>query len=1058
MRHLRKIKIKRLLVGCLTLLLIGQITAGLAWATVDAPDHYKDNTDYANNLQDEGAATFKFDRSDLYVELDYSNDAGTQEFTYVKGQRAYSTSYDKRIMTFKNGSEYITMDVCNLRRVWIKSTSDFYDDRADRYFFAEISDDAVVDLDFPGLISWVDDHGSTLTSWLQDTLASTETFNSTCADVAGVNKDLTPLGMRKVTINIDLNGGDSDEGGDIVQAENDFTAQDLLDNLYICLKRDGDFVLMHDHETQACAKIEGVDTEDILEDNDNTQKEFTIYTGGARSGDYEVAVLGLGATRTEAEDVQFEQTGSNHKDYRAVRDGDLDIDFPHILSEVQEDPDQYMQKVADLEAAYADLGVEGFSTDTDDDGDSELDDVIGCESGSGPLGWIVCPIINAMVDTVDWVRITVIEPFLKVSPLQTGDSNDATYAVWVQIRNLAYALLIPLFLVMIMSQALSFEVFDAYTVKRALPRIIVATIGIALSYYACAFLIDFFNVLGGGIDNLVTRALEDSGTDINISADSVAASGFVNVAGILGVGGTIWLLTSAAGATIGLFLLMVVLPLVLGVISVFITLIARQAIIMVLVILSPLAFLAYIFPSTESYFKTWFSIFTKVLFMYPLIILLLMAGGLFAAILTSGDQSPLAQIAAIVAVTVPMFLIPATFKMAGSAIGALGGALTNLSGKIRAPLTDRRNPNSAYNMLKNRQRVGQQRTGVRFIRNNVNRKGGISPRRGLAKAYARFGPNLDVAEAGFNEEASKQVEALVNNGKDGYVYAMLGIDKDPRTGKPLEKDAILYAKRNKGNTHLTQASLSYALRKAAETDQLTNVKDNLIARGRGRGLQDHEIDGAWIGAAFANQMQHGELKHQTANPDAAMRSLLAAKSGDPGFDASSTGVGAYTPGKARDLVQEGLETKGSYAFAQQRESYWKGLQNAEKRVTMHRDLLRSGDREYIAKLNADAAAAGNGPIDVDAEARAADATLSKYTELKQGLAQEITASGRSGISGTTDEEGDMFTRTGAPILASKAMRAFLGDAYTPPPPRDGGGGAGGGGGGLILPGDPGFRG
>jgi hypothetical protein len=54
-------------------------------------------------------------------------------------------------------------------------------------------------------------------------------------------------------------------------------------------------------------------------------------------------------------------------------------------------------------------------------------------------------------------------------------------------------------------------------------------------------------------------------------------------------------------------------------------LILRQAVIIFLVVLSPLAFVAGLLPGTQNWFKRWFDTLSALLIMYPLIM------GLFAA-------------------------------------------------------------------------------------------------------------------------------------------------------------------------------------------------------------------------------------------------------------------------------------------------------------------------------------------------------------------------------------------------------------------------------------------
>src|SRR5690606_29838183 len=67
-----------------------------------------------------------------------------------------------------------------------------------------------------------------------------------------------------------------------------------------------------------------------------------------------------------------------------------------------------------------------------------------------------------------------------------------------------YIILIPVMLVMVIGTALGWEMFSAYTVKKALPRMVVATIFITLSWHITTFLIGFFNVIGAGILGLMT--------------------------------------------------------------------------------------------------------------------------------------------------------------------------------------------------------------------------------------------------------------------------------------------------------------------------------------------------------------------------------------------------------------------------------------------------------------------------------------------------------------------------------------------------------------------------
>src|SRR5690606_17290925 len=124
-----------------------------------------------------------------------------------------------------------------------------------------------------------------------------------------------------------------------------------------------------------------------------------------------------------------------------------------------------------------------------------------CESASGALGWIMCPGITLASSVLNWVD-TQLQGLLIVD--ESTYEDEGLRNAWRTIRNIAYIILIPIMLVMVIGTALGFEVFSAYTVKKALPRMIIATIFITLSWYITSLLIDLANVIGTGILGLMT--------------------------------------------------------------------------------------------------------------------------------------------------------------------------------------------------------------------------------------------------------------------------------------------------------------------------------------------------------------------------------------------------------------------------------------------------------------------------------------------------------------------------------------------------------------------------
>src|SRR5690606_15887341 len=102
-----------------------------------------------------------------------------------------------------------------------------------------------------------------------------------------------------------------------------------------------------------------------------------------------------------------------------------------------------------------------------------------------------------------------------------------------------------------------------------------------------------------------------------------------------------------------------------SVITVVIILIMRQVLIILLVFISPLAFVALLLPNTEDYFKKWKSIFQTMLLLYPVVAVIFGASSLASQVVmygTSDDNGEvvgtLNQLAGACIAFIPLFLTP----------------------------------------------------------------------------------------------------------------------------------------------------------------------------------------------------------------------------------------------------------------------------------------------------------------------------------------------------------------------------------------------------------------
>jgi hypothetical protein len=300
-----------------------------------------------------------------------------------------------------------------------------------------------------------------------------------------------------------------------------------------------------------------------------------------------------------------------------------------------------------------------------------------CEDNDGEFVFFTCAIIglaSGAINTLDGqVRksLDVKEEYYR---------NDGIKDAWASIRNVAYVLLIPVMLVMVIGTALGFSFVDAYTVKRALPRMFAAIIFMALSYDICIIMIEVVSAVGGGIGGLIATPFGGSSelTLTNIFSPSAAQGGNI----FLGTGIIAGIAVGVGALSLGILASYLLIGAV-SLIIIFAMLTLREMILLFLIILAPLAIISWIFPGNDKLWKLWWSSFSKLLYLFPLIVGLLVTGRAFASIINTtgadGIEGVFLTFAKLVAYIGPFFFIPALFKFAGGAFGNIAGMANDRS-------------------------------------------------------------------------------------------------------------------------------------------------------------------------------------------------------------------------------------------------------------------------------------------------------------------------------------------------------------------------------------------
>ena len=308
-----------------------------------------------------------------------------------------------------------------------------------------------------------------------------------------------------------------------------------------------------------------------------------------------------------------------------------------------------------------------------------------CFENSGAIGWIICPIIEgaSRVGTAMWDFIET--DFLQIRAEDLFRSNGVMDEVWQKFRDIANIIFIILFLVVIFSQLTGVGI-DNYGIKKIMPRLIVVAILVNLSFLICALAVDISNVLGAGLNALFTSLAGDIPSSVTslaptesslgsilatvgIGAGGIALFGILNPVGALTVGGVF--------LGIGLAVLVIVITIVFSILFMFIILIIRDAGVVILIAISPIAIVCYMLPNTERLCKRWLDLFRALLVVYPICGALIGAGKLAANLLASIPNSPGMVIAGMIMNVLPFFLVPMLLRQSLSLMGNIGARISS---------------------------------------------------------------------------------------------------------------------------------------------------------------------------------------------------------------------------------------------------------------------------------------------------------------------------------------------------------------------------------------------
>lgn len=324
--------------------------------------------------------------------------------------------------------------------------------------------------------------------------------------------------------------------------------------------------------------------------------------------------------------------------------------------------------------------VDTPSTDEDDQTQTPAPPEAGTTSCKvDGVGWIVCSMSRWIAEGVDYLY-GILTDFFIFTPLATSGETNSMYGLWGTVRNLANVAFIIAFLIIIYAQITGGFLMSNYTIKKMLPRVIVAAILVNTSYWICAIAIDISNILGVAVQDMFTGFRESIGPAArDFPKWTDVTSGILGGTGIVLGGGA---LLAATGGTIGglaFLLLGALLPAIFAALVAVAVLAARQALITLFVIIAPLAFVAYLLPNTEEWFNRWRKLFMTMLFMFPAFSFIFGASQVAGVIVIQNAKDISVALLGLTIQVVPLFITPFLIKLSSGLLGTIAGMANNRS-------------------------------------------------------------------------------------------------------------------------------------------------------------------------------------------------------------------------------------------------------------------------------------------------------------------------------------------------------------------------------------------
>lgn len=516
----------------------------------------------------------------------------------------------------------------------------------------------------------------------------------------------------------------------------------------------------------------------------------------------------------------------------------------------------------------------------------ENPDVGSSDCGIESLGWAICPVSTFLAGNMDWLY-GKLNDSLETKPLNVTDNKSGLYLAWNIMLGFANAAFIIAFLVIIYSQVTSAGISN-YGVKKLLPRLIIAAVLVNISYYICAIGIDLSNISGHALQDAFMQIRTAILTTGHSSSGSIEVFTWENLTALILSGGAAaigikaFLVGEGGVLTSAIILLLpVLLGALLAVLMVVLVLAARHALIVILTIISPLAFVCYLLPGTEKWFEKWRKMFMTMLIFFPAFSLLFGGSQLAAAAILQNASTIIEVILGLAVQIIALPLTPFLFKLSGGILNRIAGIVNNPN-KGLIDRTRNWSKDKSTEVANKRSLGNDSLKGRQFIRragrhmSHRQRRTKERQERLQQQADNVYGQsNLHKREDLHAKQAKRQAEVLAAQDENRYAEAVQGyVPSDIRQSLPdraLQRVSTRWANR--------QQQFMDEAEEATRNLALEGIRKSNAQRAQNKKLADDVLNSSEYQRMAAGNVyvdEHGN----NLGMDAALATAVAASRGE----------------------------------------------------------------------------------------------------------------------------------------------------------------------------------